>query len=160
MSTSVLRTFVLREPAHAQSLWAFLKAHAAERASQGKPLAVKVTEHQDKRSLDQNAMLWAMLSAVSAQVVWYGKKLSAEDWKNVFSASLRKLDVVPNLDGTGFVALGQSTSRMTKREFSDLIELIQSFAAERGVVLPRDAEVYAPTLPQPGSPPPTRQLAG
>jgi hypothetical protein len=51
----------------------------------------------------------------------------------VFSASLRKLQVVPNLDGTGFVALGMSTSRMTKGELSELLELIYAFGAERGV---------------------------
>lgn len=83
------------------------------------------------RNLDQNAKLWALLSEVSEQVDWYGKKLSPDDWKNVFSSSLRKLEVVPNLDGTGFVALGQSTSTMSKREFSDLIELINAFMAER-----------------------------
>jgi hypothetical protein len=58
------------------------------------------------RSLDQNAALWAMLGDVSKQVVWHGRKLDPEDWKHIFSASLRKLDVVPNLDNTGFVALG------------------------------------------------------
>jgi hypothetical protein len=60
-------------------------------------------------------------------------KLSPESWKAVFSSALRKLDVVPNLDGTGFVALGQSTSQMSKREFGELIELIAAFAAESGV---------------------------
>jgi hypothetical protein len=92
-----------------------------------------VTIAEPTRSLDANAALWAFLSDISAQVEWYGKKLTPEDWKNVFSASLRKLEVVPNLDGSGFVALGQSTSKMTKREFSDLLELIQAFGAERGV---------------------------
>lgn len=86
-----------------------------------------------KRSTDQNARLWAMLTDVSQQVEWYGKRLTPEDWKHVFSASLRKLQVVPNLDGSGFVALGLSTSRLSKREFSDLIELIGAFGAERGV---------------------------
>lgn len=85
------------------------------------------------RTLEQNAALWAMLGDVSRQVDWYGRKLTPEDWKHVFSSSLRKLEVVPNLDGTGFVALGQSTSKMTKREFSDLLELIAAFGAERGV---------------------------
>lgn len=85
------------------------------------------------RSLEQNSRLWSLLTEVSEQVEWYGKKLTADDWKNVFTASLRKLDVVPNIDGTGFVALGMSTSQMTKREFSDLMELIASFGAERGV---------------------------
>jgi hypothetical protein len=75
-----------------------------------------------------------MLGDVSKQVDWYGKHLSAEDWKHVFSASLRKLAVVPNLDGTGFVALGLSTSRMTKAEMGDLMEIMGAFGAERGVV--------------------------
>jgi len=86
------------------------------------------------RSDDQNAKLWPMLGDVSKQVDWYGRKLSDEDWKHVFTASLRKLDVVPNLDGTGFVALGKSTSNMSKHEFSDLITLIYAFGAEKGVV--------------------------
>ena len=88
----------------------------------------------EKRSSEQNARMWAMLGDVSKQVEWYGKKLSPEDWKHVFSASLRKLQVVPNLDGTGFVALGMSTSKMTKAEFSELMELMSAFGAEREVV--------------------------
>jgi hypothetical protein len=92
-----------------------------------------VTIQEPTRTTDQNAKLWPMLGDVSRQVEWYGRKLADEDWKNVFTASLRKLDVVPNLDGTGFVALGQSTSKMGKREFSDLIELIYAFGAQHGV---------------------------
>lgn len=87
----------------------------------------------ETRSLEQNARLWAMLTDISEQVDWYGKRLTPEDWKHVFSASLRKLDVVPNLDGSGFVALGQSTSRMTRSEMSDLQTLMEAFGAEKGV---------------------------
>lgn len=93
----------------------------------------ELTIKPERRSSEANARMWAMLTEVSQQVEWYGKKLSAEDWKHVFTASLRKLDVVPNIDGTGFVALGMSTSQMTRLEFSDLMELIASFGAERGV---------------------------
>lgn len=92
-----------------------------------------VTVAEPSRSLEQNARLWACLGDIAGQVDWYGKKLSPEDWKHVFSSSLRKLEVVPNLDGTGFVALGLSTSRMSKRELSDLMELINAFGAEKGV---------------------------
>ena len=94
-----------------------------------------VTIAEPTRNLEQNALLWVMLHEISEQVDWHGRKLSPEDWKHVFSSSLRRLDVVPNLEGTGFVALGLSTSRMSKREFSDLIELIAAFAAERGIEL-------------------------
>lgn len=85
------------------------------------------------RSLEQNARLWAMLADVAGHVVWYGRKLSSEEWKHVFSASLKQQDVVPGLDG-GFVALGQSTSKMTRRELGDLMELISAFGAQHDVV--------------------------
>lgn len=85
------------------------------------------------RSLEQNAKMWPLLHEISEQVDWYGEKLTVEDWKDIFTASLRKSKVVPNLDSTGFVIIGQSTSRLTKSEFSDLIELIMAFGAEKGV---------------------------
>lgn len=90
-----------------------------------------ITVAEPTRNLEQNAALWAILHEISEGVDWHGRKLSPEDWKNVFTASLRRMDVVPNLEGTGFVALGQSTSSMGKREFSDLLELANAFAAER-----------------------------
>ncbi len=92
-----------------------------------------VSVKEETRSTAQNARMWAMLADVSRQVDWHGRKLTPEDWKHVFTAGLRKLDVVPNLDCTGFVALGMHTSRMTVREMSDLMELMTAFGAERGV---------------------------
>ena len=65
-----------------------------------------------------------------------------DEWKDVFSAALKKQKVVPGLDG-GFVVCGQSTSRMSKREFSDLVELIYAFGAERGVVFSGQSERMA-----------------
>ena len=111
-------------------------AEAVRQAQDG--LIVEIRD--PTRSLEQNALLWAFLTDISEQVVWYGKKLAPEDWKHVFTAALKKTQVVPGLDG-GFVVLGQSTSKMTKKEFSDLIELMNAFAAERGVV--RSDEVTA-----------------
>lgn len=46
-----------------------------------------------------------------------------------------ELRMVPNIDGTGFVNLGRSTSNLTKPEFSDLLEIVHKFAAERGISL-------------------------
>ena len=84
------------------------------------------------RNLEQNARMWAMLGDVSKQVDWYGKKLSSDAWKCVFSASLKKQDVVPGLHGD-FVVIGQSTSQMSVRDMSDLIELMFAFGAEHQV---------------------------
>lgn len=86
----------------------------------------------EKRSDAQNRRLWAMLADISAQVDWYGHKLTADEWKDVFSASLKRTKVVPGLDG-GFVVCGQSTSKMTKAEMCELQELMEAFGTERNV---------------------------
>jgi hypothetical protein len=84
------------------------------------------------RSIEQNAKMWACLTDISKQVDWYGNKLSADDWKHVLSASLRKQRAVPGIDG-GFVVVGLSTSQMTIAEMSEMIELAHAFGADKGV---------------------------
>lgn len=86
------------------------------------------------RSLEANSRMWACLTDISEQVDWYGNKLSQTEWKDVFSASLKRQKVVPGLETGSFVVCGQSTSKMTKSDFSDLLEVINAFAAEQGVV--------------------------
>jgi hypothetical protein len=79
--------------------------------------------------------MWAMLTEVARQVQWHGQKLSADDWKLVFLAALKaELRIVPNLDGTGFVQLGRSSSDLSVSEMADLIDLIAAFGARQGVV--------------------------
>ena len=106
----------------------------AMREVQSAPLGYVVTIKAAGRSIAQNARLWAFLTDVSEQVDWYGQKLSKEDWKDMFTASLRKARVVPGLDPGSFVVMGLHTSTMTKSELSDLLELITAFGTERGVV--------------------------
>lgn len=78
--------------------------------------------------------MWAMLGEVSRQVDWHGQKLEPGEWKDVFSAALKRQKVVPGIDG-GFVVLGSSTSRMSKAEMGELMTLMEAFAADRGVDL-------------------------
>lgn len=85
------------------------------------------------RNLAMNAKLWAMLAEIATQTDWHGIKLSSEEWKDLLSAGLVKSKVVPNMDGSGFVILGQRTSKMTKRQFAELIDLVECFGTERGV---------------------------
>ena len=95
------------------------------------PLVVNIQEMT--RTLEQNARMWATLTDISRQVVWHGLTLTPEEWKHVFTATLKGQKTVPNLDSTGFIVLGQSTRAMSKRELSDLLELAYSFGAERNV---------------------------
>jgi hypothetical protein len=123
--------FTLWEPVQAHKiitlqLWPLLKSMLMA----GHRVVVEIKP--ETRTLAQNARLWAMLTDVSKQVNWYGRKLSEEEWKHVFTASLAKQDVVPGIDG-GFVVLGKSTSKMTKPEMSELQDLIEAFGAQQGV---------------------------
>lgn len=93
---------------------------------------VRLSLGRPRRTVDQNRLLWAVLTDVSRQVEWHGQRLTKENWKDVFTAALKRQQVVPGIDG-GFVVLGTSTSRMSKQEFSELIELIYAFGAEHGV---------------------------
>jgi NinB protein len=116
------------QQAHAaiMNLWAQIKGPMVD----GQQYVIELREKT--RSNEQNARMWAMLSDVSRQVIWHGRKLSPEEWKHVFSASLKRQDVVPGIDG-GFVVLGLSTSKMSVREMGDLMELISAFGAQNGV---------------------------
>lgn len=86
-----------------------------------------------RRTLDQNAKLWPMLGDIAEQVQWHGQYLKDYEWKDVFTAALKRYRAVPGIDG-GIVLLGMRTSRMTKAELSELIELMYSFGAEHNVV--------------------------
>ena len=106
----------------------------AKRWIDGVPPETRLEFKAPKRTLDQNAKMWAMLTEVASQVPWHGLRLSSEDWKLIFLDALkREVRMVPNIDGNGFVNLGRSSSDLGKGEMADLIELIAAFGAKHGV---------------------------
>lgn len=110
----------------------------------GAPVGTRVEFKQAKRTLDQNARMWAMLTDVAQQVKHHGLHLSAADWRLVFMEGLkREMRIVPNLDGTGFVNLGRSTSDLSKSEMADLMDLIEAYGAQHGVVFHAKSEPVA-----------------
>jgi hypothetical protein len=88
-----------------------------------------------KRTLPQNDRMWSMLTDVARQLPWHGLTLTPDDWKLIFLDGLkREVRAVPNLDGTGFVNIGRSSSDLSKSEMGDLMELIAAFGAQHSVV--------------------------
>lgn len=84
------------------------------------------------RSIEQNALMWSCFTDIARDVIWHGQRLTPEDFKCMLTASLKQQRVVPGVEG-GFVVLGQSTSRMSKAELSELVELAHAFGSEKGV---------------------------
>lgn len=117
------RTFVL---VHDQA-----RRNAAQCVAQA-PDGYCVTVAEPTRSLEQNALMWPLLDCLAKQVLWYGVKMSSEDWKDMLTASLCKQRSAPGIDG-GFVVFGERTKTYSKSKFSELIELIYAFGAQNNV---------------------------
>ena len=99
----------------------------------------------EKRSIPQNARLHAMLTELAAQCDWHGQKLPMEVWKRLCMAAWMREErqspqLVPALDGHGVDIIYERTSRLSKDECGRLMEWIEAFAAERGVLLGVDME--------------------
>ena len=123
-------TLSLWEPVQAHKALMHAWTHAKAWLMAGHRLVLEV--RPEKRTDAQNRRLWAMLRDISEQVDWHGNKLSDEEWKDVFTAALKRQKVVPGLDG-GFVVCGQRPSKMTKAEMAELQELMEAFGAQQGV---------------------------
>lgn len=99
------------------------------------------------RTLAQNRRLWAMLNDISKQIKWHDQKLNPEDWKHVFTASIKGQRIVPGLDGE-LVVLGVSTSRETVKFISEVIEMLYVFGAENGILWSDPAEKALMNYPE------------
>lgn len=98
------------------------------------PAGTRCEFKASKRSLPQNDRMWAMLTDIARQLPWHGLTLKPDDWKLIFLDGLkRELRAVPNLDGTGFVNIGRSSSDLTKQEMTDLMTIIEEFGTRHGV---------------------------
>lgn len=102
------------------------------------PLGWRVEFQETKRSLPQNARMWAILTEISTQCVWHGQRYSPEDWKDYFMHALNGGRFMPSEDG-GMIPIGRHTSKLGKTEHSLLTEVMEGFAARNGIVLSEDA---------------------
>ena len=93
-----------------------------------------------ERTTEQNSALHAILSDVAGQKEWCGQKLPVAVWKRLLVAAFeranrRPAEMYPSVDGHGMDIVYTHTSRMSKQELSELIEWIQAWAIDQGIVL-------------------------
>ncbi len=96
-----------------------------------------VTIADPTRSLEANAKLHAMLTDISRQAEYGGKKRSVEFWKGLFVsgwqiATGQEGEIVPGLEGE-FINIRESTATMSGKRLSSVIEYIHAWAAMQGV---------------------------
>lgn len=97
---------------------------------------VTLTAKTETRSVAQNSLMWSCLSDLSKQVVWPdGRRLTGEGWKDYITANLTGQDMFPNIEGNGLIVIskGTSTSSMTVKEMTEVIDLAHLFGDSKGV---------------------------
>ncbi len=98
------------------------------------PHGARVKIEEPKRTLDQNALLWPLLTDIAKQVQHHGEYRTPDEWKGLFMhACGKEVRFLPALDGKGFVPFGMRSSRLSKGDFSQLLEFIRAWGAENGV---------------------------
>jgi hypothetical protein len=105
----------------------------AARWCQTAPHGAVVNIREATRSTLQNAKMWAMLSDVS-RAKPEGRELTPDGWMALFMHSLdhaQRFELA--LDGKGMVPVGFRSSRLTKEQMGDLIEVIYEYGARHGV---------------------------
>lgn len=108
------------------------------------PVGTRVEVKAAKRTNDQNALMWVLLTKLSLSLPWDGQKRTPERWKRLFLDALRAAldedeETLSSLDGLRRVPVGDSSSDLSKDEMTMLIELILKFGAEHGVVFDDEA---------------------
>lgn len=92
------------------------------------------------RSSDQNAKLHAVLSDLAASpVTWAGKRRSMEEWKAIVISGHAVAtgtggEVIPGIEGE-FVAIRESSARMSVARSASLITYLLAFCDSNGVDL-------------------------
>lgn len=93
------------------------------------------------RTPDQNAKLHCICADIAAQRQWAGQWIGLEDWKRLLvDAWTRETQrmatrFVPSLDGSGVVALGVQTRKMSVRQMAELIQFAIAYADDNGITL-------------------------
>ena len=101
-----------------------------DRAPEGAVLNVR----EANRTTDQNSLMWALLSDIS-RTKPEGRTLTPDVWKSLFLHALDHSQRFEQaLDGKGMVPVGFRSSRLTKAQFTDLIETIIEYGERHGVV--------------------------
>jgi hypothetical protein len=97
-----------------------------------------------KRTLPQNALMWALLTKVSANALLKGDRYPPDAWKAVFLTALGKeMQFIPTLDENNFMPLGHSSSDLTIDEMNNLIEFIFAWCAQKGIVIDEQKAIGA-----------------
>lgn len=97
------------------------------------PAGAVLSIRESKRTNDQNALMWCLLSDISRSMP-DGRRHTPEVWKELMMhACGHAVQFEMGLNGQPF-PVGFRSSKLTKSQMADLITFIQQYGDEKGVV--------------------------
>ena len=129
----------LDNEAQATSLMKQLWPKVKQSLSDGKQLTLEIKP--PSKSRDQERKYHAILRDIAQQSQHMGSVWDADDWKRLLvwqyckEKAIDSGKVVPSLDMTGVVQLGQQTRKFTKEQASEFVDFLTAWCAEHGVTL-------------------------
>lgn len=104
------------------------------------PKGAVVTVKAASRTLDQNALLWAVLSDIS-RAKPEGRRWTPETWKCAFMHTLgHQVQFCEGLDDSGPFPLGFRSSRLTVGQMADLLTVALEYGDRHGVAWSDEVE--------------------
>ena len=123
------------------TLWEPVQAHKAIAQAWATVKSLLLAGHRlvleirpQTRSDAQNRLLHSRIGDVAKQCQWAGRKWDTEAWKRLLTAAWCRtrnegVELVPAIDGKGFDALYQRTSKLSRAECADLSEFILAWGS-------------------------------
>ena len=76
----------------------------------GGAVDITLSRHEETRTSAQNSKQWPMYHDFANQILWYGSKMHADDWKDLLGNEYQNQKIVPALSG-GFCVIGVKTCK-------------------------------------------------
>jgi phage-related protein len=130
-------TFTLRNLQQGHEVLRRAWEHCKPWLAAGHRLVVEV--RPATRSTDQNSRLHAVLGDIAKQVEWSGARRDIDTWKRLMTAAWLRargesVEFLPAIDGHGVDIVFRRTSTLTVAECGELMEFVEAWGSERGVL--------------------------
>lgn len=141
---SIDRTIILDTGTQRNVAMSMIELNWLPMANADHPMAVRIYEHKDKRTRDQNSLMWIRLAEIEHQAWLSGRQFSADVWHEHFKREYlpdeigptkscrkgyRKWDILPSGDR----ALVGSTTGLTTFGMSEYMTKLMACGADLGV---------------------------
>lgn len=147
---SLERTFVLVGEQQVQAAMSVVSQNWSAMAQAGHPLALRLYEHKDKKSREQEERYHAMLGDIAKQCRHLNLSLDLDAWKRLCIDQFKRdtmeepeccarywarhqLNIIPSLDGSSIVVLGEQSRKFPMGVAVAFIEWLFAFGGDRGV---------------------------